>query len=107
MYWDVKTVKPLPGYRIYVEVEDGRKGIFDLKPYLDRGVFRELKNVHYFNQVGILFGAVTWPNEQDIAPETLLAEMLPLEQTNPPDEAIQPIPLTLCHLAEPGDGQPL
>jgi hypothetical protein len=80
MYWDVKTVKPMPDFRIYVEIEDGRKGIFDLKPYLDRGVFRELKDVHYFNQVGVLFGAVTWPNEQDIAPETLLAEMLPADQ---------------------------
>jgi hypothetical protein len=73
MYWDVKIVKPLPDYRIYVEVEDGRKGVFDMKPYLDFGVFRELKNEHYFNQVGIQFGAVSWPNEQDIAPETLLA----------------------------------
>lgn len=79
MYWDVKTVKPLPDYRIYIEIEDGRKGIFDLKPYLDFGVFRELRDVHYFNQVGILFGAVTWPHEQDIAPETLLAEMVPLD----------------------------
>jgi hypothetical protein len=77
MHWDVKIVKPLPEYRIYVEIENGRKGIFDLKPYLDRGVFRELRDVHYFNQVGILFGAVTWPHEQDIAPETLLAEMTP------------------------------
>lgn len=34
MYWDVKTVMPLPDYRIYVEVADGRKGIFDMKPYL-------------------------------------------------------------------------
>ena len=82
MYWDVKTVKPMRDYRIYVEIEDGRKGIFDLKPYLERGVFRELKNVQYFNQVGILFGAVTWPNEQDIAPETLLAEMLPADQNS-------------------------
>ncbi len=24
MYWDVKTVKPLPDFRIYVEIEDGR-----------------------------------------------------------------------------------
>ena len=79
MYWDVKTVKPLPDYRIYVEVEDGRKGIFDLKPYLDFGVFRELRDVHYFNQVGLVFGAVTWPNEQDIAPETLLAGLQPVD----------------------------
>ena len=79
MYWDVTTVKPLAGYRIQVEIADGRKGIFDLKPYLDHGFFHELRDVNYFNQVGILFGAVTWPNEQDIAPETLLAEMQPLE----------------------------
>lgn len=85
MYWDVKSVKPLPDYCIYVEVGDGRKGIFDLKPYLDKGVFRELQDIHYFNQVGIQFGAVTWPHEQDIAPETLLAEMRSAE-----------LPLTHC-----------
>jgi hypothetical protein len=79
MYWDAKVVKPLPDYRIYVEIEDGRQGVFDMKPYLDRGVFRELIDEHYFNQVGILFGAVTWPHEQDIAPETLIEEMMPVE----------------------------
>lgn len=77
MHWDVKAVKPLPDFRIYVEIEDGRRGIFDLKPYLDHGAFRELRDLHYFRQVGIVFGAVTWPHEQDIAPETLLAEMTP------------------------------
>ena len=79
MDWDAKSVKPLDDYQILVELADGRKGIFDLKPYLDRGALRELKDVHYFNQVEILFGAVTWPHEQDIAPETLIAEMLPVE----------------------------
>ena len=94
MYWDVKTVKPLPDFRIYVEIENGRKGIFDLKPYLDHGVFRELRDIHYFNRVGILFGAVTWPNEQDIAPETLLSEMLPVESTasNPAARPSSPPP---------------
>lgn len=46
-----------------------------MRPYLEHGIFRELKNEHYFKQVGIALGAVTWPNEQDIAPETLLAEL--------------------------------
>jgi hypothetical protein len=81
MYWDVKFVKPLPNYCIYVETENQQKGIFDLKPYLDKGAFQELRNIHYFNQVGILLGAVTWPNDQDIAPETLLAEMVVLSST--------------------------
>lgn len=87
MYWDVNAVRPLSDFRIYVEVENGSKGVFDLKPYLDHGVFRELRDVHYFNQVGILFGAVTWPNEQDIAPETLLAEMVPVESIAPESQA--------------------
>ncbi|WP_338442146.1 DUF2442 domain-containing protein [Synechococcus elongatus IITB7] len=73
MYWDVKKVQPLPNYQIQVELEDGRGGVFDLAPYLGRGQFRALQDLNYFNQVGILFGAVTWPNGQDIAPETLIA----------------------------------
>ncbi len=76
--------------RIYVEI--GRIGVFDLKPYLDPGVFRELRDVHYFNQVGILFGAVTWPHEQDIAPETLLAEMVSLDPYLAPDELLKSDP---------------
>ncbi|MBK9232996.1 MAG: DUF2442 domain-containing protein [Anaerolineae bacterium] len=82
MYWDVKFVKPLSDYRIYVELENGRQGIFDVKPTWIM-VFCETPDVHYFGQVGIQFGAVTWPNEQDIAPETLLAEMLPEEPLEP------------------------
>ncbi len=59
MYWDVKSVKPLLDYRISIETVGGRKGIFDLKPYLDYGFFTELSDISYFNQVDILFGAVT------------------------------------------------
>jgi hypothetical protein len=78
MYWDVRTVRPLDDYEIYVELEDGRRGIFDLKPYLNHGVFRELQDKGYFSQVHIAFGAVTWPHEQDIAPETLVAGLKPV-----------------------------
>lgn len=80
MYWDVKTVRALDDYQIFVELEDGREGIFDLKPYLNHGVFRELQDKNYFSRVGIVFGAVTWPHEQDIAPETLVAGLMPLER---------------------------
>ena len=79
MYWDVKRVRSLDDYQIYVELEDGREGIFDMKPYLNHGVFKELQDISYFSQVDILFGAVTWPHEQDIAPETLVAELRPLD----------------------------
>ena len=65
MYWDVKYIKPLPDYRIYVEVEDGRKGIFDMKPYLEKSAFfNELKDIYYFNQVNIVFGAWLFQTNQ-------------------------------------------
>lgn len=83
MHWDVKTVKPLPNYRLYVETVGGQRGIFDMTPHLDRGVFRELKDESYFRRVDVVFGALTWPHEQDVAPETLLAELQPVQ-----DEAI-------------------
>lgn len=81
MHWDVTIVKALPDHRLYVETDGGHKGIFDMKPYLDRGVFRELKDPNYFKRVSIAFGAVTWPHEQDIAPETLLAGLTPVLET--------------------------
>lgn len=79
MHWDVKSVQPLADHRLYLDLEDGRTGLFDLKPYLDHGMFRELKGVHYFKEVGVVMGALTWPNEQGIAPETLVAGLQPLE----------------------------
>ena len=77
MYWDVKTVRALPDYQVFLEFVDDRTGTFDVKPYLQIGVFRELQDTNYFGRVGIVLGAVTWPHEQDIAPETLLAELKP------------------------------
>ncbi len=75
MYWDVKTVKPVSAHALYVEIENGAKGIFDVAPYWNHGVLQELKNPAYFKQVTICFGALTWHNGQDIAPETLLHDL--------------------------------
>lgn len=79
MYWDVVNVQTLDNYELLVEIADGRRGVFDVKPYLEFGVFQELKNPQYFERVAIEHGALTWPNEQDIAPENLLSEMTFIE----------------------------
>lgn len=80
MYWDVKLVRPLPDYRLYVEIADGRRGVFDMRPYLDKPAFQTLKDPAYFNRIGIFMGALTWPDDQDIAPDTLLAELQTTEK---------------------------
>ena len=65
------TCEPLENYKLRIRLSDGRKGIFDVSPYLDKGVFRELKNPEYFSRVYIDYGTVVWPHEQDIAPDTI------------------------------------
>lgn len=47
---------------------------FDAKPYLDKGIFRQLKDINYFKKLTIAYGTVQWPDEQDFAPETLYIE---------------------------------
>ncbi|MEO8299140.1 MAG: DUF2442 domain-containing protein [Burkholderiales bacterium] len=81
MHWDVKRVSAVADYKLYVELVNGHKGIFDVKPYLDRPALRVLRDERYFAQVGIQLGAVTWPDGQDIAPDTLVAELIETETT--------------------------
>jgi hypothetical protein len=67
----VTAVEPLENYKLKVKLSDSRIGIFDVSPYLNMGVFRELKDPKYFRRVYVDYGTVVWPHEQDIAPETI------------------------------------
>ena len=53
-----------------------RKKIFDLKPYLNIGLFAELKDIEIFNSAKVSFDTVMWDNELDIDPEMLYVESL-------------------------------
>ena len=61
-------------FSLHLEFNDGSVKRFDVEPYLDYEVFRELKDLDYFKQVRIAFGTVQWSHEQDISPETLYLE---------------------------------
>jgi hypothetical protein len=67
----VKSVKAIAGYKLYIQFSNGEEGIYDCAHLLGFGVFKELKDVHYFRQARVLDGTVVWPNEQDICPDTL------------------------------------
>ena len=78
----VVAVKANEDFSLDLKFNDGSVRRFDVKPYLDMGVFRELKDVDYFKQVKIAFGTVQWPHEQDISPETLYLESTPIDESN-------------------------
>lgn len=75
---DVTEVKTLPGYRIEVAFEDGKRGVFDMTPYLDKGVFRTLRNPSVFDAASLGLGTVRWPGDIDIAPERLYTDCEPI-----------------------------
>ena len=67
----VKTVTPLPDYKLLLEFNKGEAGVYDCTPLLDFGVFKELKDQNYFQRATAWDGTVVWPHEQDICPDTL------------------------------------
>ena len=42
-----------------------------MKPYLSKGIFRELKNIPMFNTVRVSFDTIEWDNDADFDPEDL------------------------------------
>ena len=78
----VVAVKANEDFSLDLKFNDGSVRRFDVKPYLDLGVFTELKDLQYFNQVKIAFGTVQWPHEQDISPDTLYLESKPIDGSN-------------------------
>ncbi|MFA7281408.1 MAG: DUF2442 domain-containing protein [Sterolibacterium sp.] len=62
--------------RVFVEMADGRRGLFDVRPYLRSEFFRELESETYFRQVRIFFSGIGWPNGQDLGPDTIAADLV-------------------------------
>ncbi len=67
-------------FTLNLEFNDGSVRRFDAKPYLETGVFRELKDLDYFKNIRLVFGTVQWRNEQDFAPETLYIESVEIKK---------------------------
>ena len=72
----VKKVKPLENYCLMLWFENGEQKIFDLKPYLNKGVFKQLKNISLFASVKVVAGLVEWSNEVNLSYDTLYLEGL-------------------------------
>lgn len=70
----VVDVTPRDGFKLFLSFANGEKRVFDVSPYLDKGIFKELSDPNYFKRVKPFFGGVRWPHEQDFGPDTLYFE---------------------------------
>ncbi len=69
----VTNVEYLSEYKLKVKFNNGAEKIIDMKAFLEKNkdtVFSELLDVNNFKKVYVDF-TVCWPNEIDLAPETL------------------------------------
>jgi hypothetical protein len=76
----ITQVEPLPSYRLHVRFANGEARLFDVSPYLDKGIFRELRDEGYFKRVRPIWGGVEWPNQQDLSADTLYYAGAPVEE---------------------------
>ena len=78
----VKTVEAIEDYQLVIEFEDGERRIFDVKPYLSRGVFSRLRNAALFRSAYVVSGSVEWPGGLDLSYDTLYIESRPVSPEN-------------------------
>jgi hypothetical protein len=72
-----ERVRPLDDYRLEIVFENGEHRVFDVKPYLQRGVFFRLQDRAVFQAARVVAGSVEWPGELDLSYDTLYLESQP------------------------------
>ena len=73
----VTRLEKLGDFMLRVSFNDGSAGVHDFAPLVREAgpMLEPLRNEVYFARVFLEFGAPTWPNGFDIAPEWLRREM--------------------------------
>jgi hypothetical protein len=74
----VTRVIPRDDYTLELWFNTGDHRMFDVQPYLSRGVFTRLQDIAMFKQAFVALGTVCWPGDIDIAPETLYDRSRPV-----------------------------
>jgi hypothetical protein len=79
MYCEITAFAFIEGKKLYVEFENSQKGLFDMSKYIVSDFFSALDNDSYFKRAYLHYGVLTWPQGQDISPETVALELIPYE----------------------------
>lgn len=67
-------------HSLLVTFDTGEVRSFDMRPYLDKGLFVALRDLTIFKQAYVAFDTVCWPGRLDIAPETLYDKSVLIER---------------------------
>ena len=76
----VQDVRPNPDYTLTLLFSNGEWRCFDVKPYLEKGIFKELRDLKAFNSVRPFLGSIQWQGGQDVCPDTLYLDSVPTSE---------------------------
>jgi hypothetical protein len=79
----VKNVAVQKDFTLHITFANGEEKLFDVKPYLETGVFKSLKNIAMFATAHAEYGTVAWQNNVDFDPDTLYLESKRVIPTTP------------------------
>lgn len=71
MYPSVKNVTPTRDYLLSIDFDNGERGVLDMKPYPDFGIFQRLKECKAFNRVRVSFDTIEWDAGVEILIQSL------------------------------------
>lgn len=74
MYPAVKEVFPRDDYTLVLVFDKGDKGILDVRPILDFGLFHRIKDLDKFKRVRVAFDTIEWDCGVDLDPEYVYAK---------------------------------
>ena len=70
----VKSVRPLNNFELEITFQNDEVRLFDMKPLLNIGVFKQLQDWNIFKKVQPFLGSIRWTTGQDLCPDTLYLE---------------------------------
>ena len=78
---DIIEVRALEKYYIYLKFKTGEEKVFDMTEHIEKiPYFNKLKNRQYFENVKPRGDTVEWENGEDVAPENLYNESIPISE---------------------------
>lgn len=74
----MKILSTTPGndWTLRIVADDGRSGVFDVKPYLDLSAFEPLCNVHEFARLRSGGYYIEWACGADLSADTIEAHLV-------------------------------
>jgi hypothetical protein len=67
----VKEVIANGDFTLLLRFSNDEVRLFDARPYLEKGIFRELQDIRLFKTAKVFDGTVQWIHGQDLCPDTL------------------------------------